>query len=442
MKLKRRDILLAFFTFLGLNNFKVNAQSTNLLSHFNKEPLIPPEFDKDRIYNNFLQAAAGGMEDQPVLLYQRINTSPYKDQIKDYPVRLTQKPDNHTLINGTAINSTFSSYPLIGERPEIDEQGLSFLHEDIKEACLCVGTFDQGEVKTKWLGRNALSTQEFWSGTKIIPLLQLISRLNHDFPDKDIDYCQIQRGNQDEIATSFLFSDLARDLISYENRIASSNALGGMFQRFAPELELENWLKSITGNTNVVFRGRYGEKPFIDQPELVDAITGDVLITADPNPANWACNQVSAYDLTRLISMLGWHHYIPLESRIPHAKWHSLESLIRAMGTDPARLTDLAIKALGLETVLDSVVVLSKEGDGATSLRERTEAVYVALVQFIDRRFQQVGGSAQYFTLSMALRGGKALEPRDKDREVVELDARIATEVTEILYRLLRNKLI
>lgn len=92
--------------------------------------------------------------------------------------------------------------------------------------------------------------------------------------------------------------------------------------------------------------------------------------------------------------------------------------------------------------MLDSVVILSKEGDGATSLRERTEAVYVALVQFIDRRFQQVGGSAQYFTLSMALRGGKALEPRDKDREVVKLDARMATEVTEILYRVLMNKLI
>lgn len=149
MKLKRRDILLAFFAFLGLNNFKVNAQSANPLSHSNKEPLIPPEFDKDRIYNNFLQTAAGGMEDKPVLLYQGINTSPYKDDIKDYPARLAQKPDSHTLINGTAINSTFSSYPVVGELPEIDEQGLTFLHEDIKEACLCVGTFIQGEFKTK-----------------------------------------------------------------------------------------------------------------------------------------------------------------------------------------------------------------------------------------------------------------------------------------------------
>ena len=41
----------------------------------------------------------------------------------------------------------------------------------------------------------------------------------------------------------------------------------------------------------------------------------------------------------------------------------------------------------------------------------------------------------------MALRGGKALQPRDPNREVVELDARMATEVTEIVRRVLALEL-
>ncbi|WP_292831605.1 hypothetical protein [Nostoc sp. JL33] len=41
----------------------------------------------------------------------------------------------------------------------------------------------------------------------------------------------------------------------------------------------------------------------------------------------------------------------------------------------------------------------------------------------------------------MALRGGKALQPRDPNQEVVELDARMATEVTEIVHRVLESEL-
>jgi hypothetical protein len=42
----------------------------------------------------------------------------------------------------------------------------------------------------------------------------------------------------------------------------------------------------------------------------------------------------------------------------------------------------------------------------------------------------------------MALRGAKVMEPRDLNCEVVQLDASIATEVTEILRRLLINEII
>ncbi|HBB30668.1 MAG TPA: hypothetical protein DDZ80_20820 [Cyanobacteria bacterium UBA8803] len=441
MKLTRRQALLTLLAFFGFKNSNLQVQDQPPLIYSNDEPIITTEFELELIYQEFLKAAAGGVEDKPVLLYQGIKTSPYSAEITDYPVRLNEKPDGKHLIDGTLVNSSFNPYPALGELPLIDEQSLTFLHEDIKEACVCVGAFAAGDFRTKWLGRNALSTQEFWSATKFISLLYLVCHLNNRFPKKDIDYCQIKGVDQQGNERLAFFPNFATDLVSYEQSIASSNSLGAMFKRFAPPLDLENWLKGITGNTNLVFRGSYGEKPFIDRPQLVDFLTGEVLINADTNSPNWSCNQVSAYDLTRMISMLGWHNYISQEAQLPYAQWHNLESVIRAMGTAPARFTDLAIKALGLEHVLESVVIVSKEGDGATDLRQRTEAVYVANVQFIDPRPLELGASAQIFTFSMALRAGKALEPRDKDREVVELDARMATAVTEIIYRVLMNQL-
>jgi hypothetical protein len=61
----------------------------------------------------------------------------------------------------------------------------------------------------------------------------------------------------------------------------------------------------------------------------------------------------------------------------------------------------------------------------------------VALVHCIDSRPKALGKPAKLFTFTMALRGAKALQPRDPNREVVELDARMATEVTKIVQRVL-----
>lgn len=63
-------------------------------------------------------------------------------------------------------------------------------------------------------------------------------------------------------------------------------------------------------------------------------------------------------------------------------------------------------------------------------------------MQFIDRRPQALGKPARWITFSMALRGGIALAPRNLDREVVELDARMATEVTKIINRLVNSDFI
>ncbi len=452
MKLTRRNSILALATVLILVGFRSRRQQVQTefpnIDQYD-DLLITPEvspknkIDKERIYHHFLKAAAGGFEDNPALLYQGIKTSPYKEQIKDYPIRLKQKPNGKNLLNGTESDDTFNSYPAVGQLPKIDEHGLNFLHQDIKEACLCVGSFSSGEFKTKWLGRNALSNQEFWSATKIIPLLNLVCLLSTRIRNADIDKYRIRGVDQQGIQRSFPIYDLARDLVSYEEKIATSNSLAGMFKRFSPQLKLENWLRRITGNKDLVFRGDYGEQPFINQPEVIERRTGKVLMMAAkelPNP-NWTNNTISACDLTRVISMLAWHNYIPPKSRLPGVKWRNLESIIKALGTDSARLTDLAIKELGLQHSLDSVVILSKIGNGTTSLRNRTEAVYVALVQLVVRSPDKLGGQTKLLTLSMALRGARTQEPRDLKREVVELDARMATEVTEILQRVLMSEL-
>ena len=429
----------------SLNNrqiaiFEVNF-ANKLLKIDTKSP-FPTTENREKIYQKFLQAAAKGQEDYPVLLYKGIKTSPYQKEISDYPRRLLQKPDGKKVVCAIKGDKTFQSYPSVGKIPEIDEGGLEFLHADITEACICIGTFVERQLQVKWLGRNALSNDEFWSGTKIIPLTYVVSQANRQSAETDIDTCNIRGVDSQGGYRNLSFSDLARDVISYEYNLASSNSLGAMFKRFAPQKDIEAWLKGITGNQNLIFRGRYGEKPFINQPELYDRTTGKVLLKPDSQSPQWESNTISAYDLNRIISMVGWHYYLPYASRIPGAQWHSLESIIRAMGNDPARLTDLALGELGLENAVESSVIISKLGNGATSIRKRTEAVYVALVQFVDNSPQKLGEASRLVTLSMALRGAKQHQPRNFQREVVELDARMAGEVTEIIRRAVTGKIL
>lgn len=453
MRWTRRKSIFALATFIVLLLLKSRHQKDQKKEFselfISDELLLPSEkpvkidIDRHRIYHNFLRVAARGFQDNPALFYPGIRTSPYKEQIKNYPTHLNQKPDGKNLVNGIFSDDTFTPYPTVGKVPKIDEQGLNFLHKDIKEACVCIGSFSNGKFQTKWLGRNALSNQEFWSATKIIPILHFVSRLNKTVPHVDLNVLKIRGVDQHGILRSLTFYDLVRDMVSYEDKIATSNSLAGMFKRFSSQLQLENWLQSITGNKDLVFRGDYGEEAFIDHPEVINQKTGKVLMRSDPNEPNpnWTNNTLSAYDLTRMISMLGWHNYIPRQSRLPSVKWHNLESLIKAMGTDPARLTDLAINTLGIKNTLDSVVIISKIGHGTTILRKRTEAVYVALVQFVVHSSDKSDKQSKLLTFSMTLKGARALQPRNFNREVVELDARMATEVTEILHRVLNSEL-
>ncbi|AFZ11094.1 hypothetical protein Cri9333_0094 [Crinalium epipsammum PCC 9333] len=395
--------------------------------------------DRTRVYKLFMKNALnlGAANGKLVFLYQGVQKSPYKQHIKQYPERLTEKPDGANVISsgetivlkGSNKTVTFTPYPKIGQIPSIDKS-LDFLHPDIKEACICIGSFVDGQIKTHWLGRNALNKGQFWSATKILPILNILSKINSKFPDSDIDNCLIK--DQNKRKKNYPVYDLAVDVVSYGDAVATSNSVAAMFKRFETRPGLELWVQKITGNNNLEFRGGYGEPAFIDNPQIFDAKKGKVLLNAAA-PTSAGNNLVTAYDLTRFISMLGWHPHLAPALRLPGAQWHSLESIIRAMGTDAARYTDLAIKVLGIDSLISSPVIISKLGNGYSDSNKRHEIVYIAFVQFIDQIPKLQGQPAKLRTLSIALRGAS--------NNLAQLDSRMATEVAEIMRRLVTEEL-
>ena len=229
-------------------------------------------------------------------------------------------------------------------------------------------------------------------------------------------------------------------MISYSANIATSNSLAAMFKRFDTRIGLEQWLKNTTGNKDLIFRSDYGEIPYLNNPKIFDLSKKQVLLTAAVNSAKQK-NSVSAYDLTRLISMLGWHFHLEQRSRMKGCQWHSLKTIVRAMGYDSARYVDEAIKTLGMDSVITSPVIISQLGYGVSSIRGTVETVYLALVRFVDERPDAAGQPTKLRTLAMTLRAEKVLDGSSNlDRQAIEIDARVCAEVTDILRRLLAEE--
>jgi hypothetical protein len=399
------------------------------------------ELAKDRslIFEKFLQIEIDVKANSSRLAFldRGVQTSPYRQHISNYPNYLKQKPDDVKVISPLPPDDSLlklSPFPSLGEIAQINHEALNFLHEDIKQACVCIGTFVDETMEVQWLGKNPLVKAQFWSATKIIPLLNIISQINSKYPDCNINNCVVR--DADERKPDIYFYELAKDMISYTENIASSNSLAAMFKRFDTRAGIEQWVKTTTGNNDLDFRSDYGDLPYIKNPNIFDIITKQVLLTA-PQDSIEQSNLVSAYDLTRLITMLGWHHHIEPRSRLLGAEWKSLESIVRAMGHDTARYADEAIKTLGMNNVISCPVIISKFGQGVSSSRGTIETAYLSLVWFVDERPKVVGQPAKLRTLAMTLRGAKVLDSSTScDRKAMELDARICAEVTEIVRRL------
>jgi hypothetical protein len=438
--------LTQFCDFYGLPNMRNGVFDEKFAwSLINADPvsfILAYAKDRQQIYNEFLQKEAGYDATKLAFLDRGIQNSPYNDDVPAYPARLQQVPDGTQLVSlgpqvtltGTNTVITFAPYPAIGSRPQIDG-GLEFLHSDIKYACVCVGSLVEGKMRSHWLGRNPLTNAQQWSTTKIIPLLNVVARANAVQPSASVRDCLVRSIGS---ASGYGFYNLAVDLVSYRSVIASSNAVAAMFKQFFTPFDLESWVKRITGNGSLTFRGRYGEAPFIERPDLFYQPSRRVILSA-PSTSHTGDNLMSAYDLTRFVSLLGWHNYFSQEARLPSAQWDSLETVVRAMGTDTARYLDVAIERLGLNAVIESPVILSKLGFGRSSSRDRTEICYVALLQFADTRPRRQGKPAVQYTVALSLLAAKDLN--DANEEARQLDARLAAEVTEILRRLVTQEL-
>ncbi len=399
----------------------INEQIINMVAEFfgifgQKETFtLLLAMDREKIYNDFLKAEAGFNSDKLAILDKGIQNSPYQNQVENYP-------ENLTILPSLAIPGA-KAFPNVGELPNIDEQGLSFIHPDIKEACICLAGTAGGPFKSRWLGRNSLDKCQWWSSTKIIAILNVICSLN-----SDINTCQI-RGDGKNLD----FNEVVEDVITYAKKVGSSNALSAMFKCFQTYVGLESWLKEITGNNHTEFQGLYGEEPFIMSPEI--AQDNQVLLSAvsesKKREDQTGENTVTAYDLTRIMSMIGWYYHLPESAKLPGMSWENLQPFIRNIGKDSARYVDVALEKLGIQNSIKSPVILSKMGFGYSSSRKRTELTYTCFTQF------EYNGEVN--SIAMTLRGAKALG--DFDREAVEIDARMAAEVTEILRRLVNDEL-
>lgn len=437
-----------FCQLLNLPNMQTRvldeALAQGLLSATPADFKLESARDRQQVFQEFYDQEVGHTAERLAFLSRGYQSSPYSGEIAAFPDRLKETPDGQQVISyGTAMTPvgglipvTFTPFPKRGELPTIDETALSFLNADIKQACVCTASFVEGDLRTYWKGRNALANVECWSTTKTLAALNVVCQANTRYPATDIDTCWIRPQGR---TGGYRFHDVVKDIFTYDLKIASSNSLAYMLKQFNTPEQLEAWVKDITGNRNLTYRGRYGEPPFLSSPELWDERTQQVILTGSPTDHR-ADNSVSAYDLTRFIAMLGWHLHLPPESRLPGAQWDSLESMVRAFATDDARYLDAAIARLGLDSVIRSPVILSKLGNGRSSIRDRTEIVYVAFCQFVDKRPKAQGKPAKLRAIAMMLLA--AADFNNYTSEALHLDARMAAEVTEIVRRLMTEELI
>jgi len=353
-----------------------------------------------------------------------LESSPYAGNLGELPAWLAETPAQGGAVGAGALGHD-APLPVAGQRPE-EVADMPWLHGDIENASLAVASWDEeGALQARWYGRDAEENDQHWSATKHIQALGLVSLLGSKRPDLDLGDLLIRQAGEPETAVPLV--ELLQDIVSYDEGVGRSNSGAKTLGMLQSTTEREERLESWTGH-DADFRGGYGYGPIFDQPEIVTA-DGTVVATAPEQRGPGGPNLVSAYDLTRVMGMAAWHPHLAEDQQIPGASWKSLEDVLASMGWDSARYVDVALERLGVADQLQDVVVATKLGHGIRSATGLAETVYTGVVQFDDLRTGSAVRRSMVFTLR-----GEHVDP-------VELDARIAAEVTEILRRVLADEL-
>lgn len=307
-------------------------------------------------------------------------------------------------VNGKSVPEGWHLYPNLGEIPKIQTQGLDFVIPEISEICVCLGSFYEDQIYCQWLGRSPLNPVQMWSTTKVTPMLRSITASLQKHQN-----CQISPISQWKIA-DYSLSEIYDRIVDYQDQNLSSNALSAMLKLFFNPLELESWWQEITGNRQLQFTGLYGEEPFYDRPILSDI--QEVLLTpaVTPHRSGQGRNLVSAYDLVRLFTLMGWHNHLPVSARLPWLEREHCRSMVKSLARDPARY---------VHRCLPEIPTFAKMGFGYSDQRQRTEIAYVCFVPL---------NPTQSF--SFALRGYNSLA--DPDDSARSIDVCVAIAVSQL----------
>jgi hypothetical protein len=216
----------------------------------------------------------------------------------------------------------------------------------------------------------------------------------------------------------------------------SSNRIGYLFKRLLQdgEPDVQTWMRRLTGNPQAQLLGWYGQWRSARHRWHAGAeLVGPDGVLLGHRALPRTRNLVSAYDLVRVLSMLGWHRQLPPDARLPGAHWSSLRTLVEGLGHDPARYLDRALQELDLTRVVREPVILSKLGYGAETGDAGIDALtYVAFASFRDTR--TTPARQRCFALALRIPTAQGLST------ALRHDARMAAEVTEIVRRIFNEE--
>jgi peptidoglycan hydrolase-like protein with peptidoglycan-binding domain len=414
----------------GIIGPRTSAALAAALARADQAPTSP--YRQLRQQGEDLQAQGLANDDQLPLLDRGLAASPFAASVPAFARHLEQVP--HDLVPYPAPCPGFGAYPRRGQVPVILSGrdglgGLEFLSEEVAQACVAIGSFSADQpLRVRWYGRQADGVNvQFWSATKIAAALQVLCQANRRSPMTPIGDCRIGPNVFGDYQGED-FGDLFRQMVSYEKDAQSpghSNAVGALFKTLVNpgEENVQEWLRQLTGNPSLVLMGRYGTPSYIENGALFGP--PGVLVGYRQPPRTR--NLVSAADLVRLMTLVGWHRQLGPDQRLVGAQWTSLRTVVAGLGHDSARYIDAALENLGLVDAVTSPVILSKLGYGAETADPKIDALtYAAFAQFSDQR----SGQPRQRSFALALRIPTA------PGAGVRHDARMAAEITEIVRRL------